>query len=107
MSLQDKQRQINALDQRIKELEEATKRLKLREILKKQELERAVLTAKNKATKEVLDAVKAKIPASPPSFYKPSARALLSDLHRVIREEEEEIKKSAKKALAVKVTVQG
>jgi hypothetical protein len=95
--LNQKKEKLREMDQRLSDLKEATKRLKLREILKKQELEQAVLTAKNKATKEVLDVVKAKIPASPPSYYKPSARAVLSDLHRVIREEEEKLKKSGKK----------
>jgi hypothetical protein len=95
--LNQKKEKLRGMDQRLKDLKEATLRLRTREVLKKQELEQAVLTAKNKAKNEVLDAVKAKIPASPPSFYKPSARAVLSDLHRVIREEEEKLKKSAKK----------
>jgi hypothetical protein len=94
MSLQDKQRQINALDQRIKELEEATKRLKLREILKKQELEQAVVKAKNDAKREVIEHLKSKIPASAPSLYRSSTKAVLHDVQRVITEVEAEIKKS-------------
>jgi hypothetical protein len=95
--LNAKNEQIREKKQKIKDIEEAILRLRTREVLKKQALDKAVLVARNEAKKEVIDLVKSKIPASPLSYYKPTARAVLRDLHRVIQEEEEELKKSAKK----------
>ena len=95
--LNAKKEQLREKEQRLRDIEEAHKRLKLREILKKQALDREVLAARNEAKQKVLDLVKTKIPASAPSYYKPAARAVLQDLHKVIAEQEEEIKKSAKR----------
>jgi hypothetical protein len=91
--LQEKLKQIREKDQHIKDIEEAIKRLKLREMLKKRELDQVVLKAKNDGRKVVIEKVKSVIPTSAPSYFKPTARALLSDLQRIIKEEEQRMAK--------------
>jgi hypothetical protein len=92
--LQKKLQIIKEKEQKIRDIEAATLRLKTRELLKKQELEAAVCKAKNDAKKEVLEHLKSKIPATAPSYFKPAARAVLHDVQRVISEEEKKLRRT-------------
>ncbi len=88
MSLQDKQRQIKQRDQRIRELETAKNRLINNKIRNDRALDQAVRKAKDDGRKFVIEKLKTAIPTTAPSYFKPAAKALLSDLQRIIKDEE-------------------